>query len=147
MCGLVLDARYNRKFFTEQPSAEFFDQNWVQDCHREFITTMRTDFATIPATLHSPVKVTAKSRRAFTFADPRVMGDHVSSRAREDPMAELQEYLEERRPHPDSNPLDWWKSHAKDYPTLARMARIYLAIPGTASLINHMSIFSTECFP
>lgn len=33
---------------------------------------------------------------------------------------------------PYSNPLEWWKDHAMEYPVLALMARHYLAIPATS---------------
>lgn len=33
----------------------------------------------------------------------------------------------------DVNPLDWWKLHSEIFPNLSRMARDYLAIPGTSA--------------
>ena len=31
----------------------------------------------------------------------------------------------------DKNSLDWWKAKKEEYPTLARLARKYLCVPGT----------------
>jgi hypothetical protein len=31
----------------------------------------------------------------------------------------------------DCNPLEWWKVNASSFPNLKRMARDYLAVPGT----------------
>ena len=34
------------------------------------------------------------------------------------------------------NVLKWWKSHESNYPTLAKMARNYLAIPATSAPVE-----------
>ena len=33
----------------------------------------------------------------------------------------------------DKNSLDWWKAKKEEYPTLARLARKYLCVPGTST--------------
>ena len=33
----------------------------------------------------------------------------------------------------DKNFLDWWKAKKEEYPTLARLARKYLCVPGTST--------------
>ena len=38
------------------------------------------------------------------------------------------DYMLATKPGPHSNPLDWWKLHAKLYPTLAQLAKKYLCI-------------------
>ena len=32
-----------------------------------------------------------------------------------------------------NNPLEWWKKYAKEYPTIAKIAMKYLAIPTTSA--------------
>ena len=46
--------------------------------------------------------------------------------------SELDRYLETDVENDEVAMLLWWKSHAKDYPVLCRIARDYLAIPSTS---------------
>uniref|UniRef100_A0ACD5XVJ0 Uncharacterized protein n=3 Tax=Avena sativa TaxID=4498 RepID=A0ACD5XVJ0_AVESA len=49
------------------------------------------------------------------------------------PMSELDQYLQEPGPcRGEQSVLQWWKEHSLTYPTLARMARDILAIPGSS---------------
>lgn len=43
---------------------------------------------------------------------------------------EISCYLEEPPAAKGTSPLDWWKANQHTYPTLAKMARDYLAVPG-----------------
>lgn len=43
----------------------------------------------------------------------------------------------------DCSPLDFWKAHQSSYPTLARMARAYLAVPA-ASVASEKSFSLAE---
>ncbi|CAB4461245.1 unnamed protein product [Rhizophagus irregularis] len=45
---------------------------------------------------------------------------------------ELEEYLRKPAVNFKTDPLQWWKAHEATYPHLAKMARDYLAIPGTS---------------
>ncbi|CAB5389650.1 unnamed protein product [Rhizophagus irregularis] len=56
------------------------------------------------------------------------MGDDNDS-SNED---ELEEYLRKPAVNFKTDPLQWWKAHEATYPHLAKMARDYLAIPGTS---------------
>ena len=46
---------------------------------------------------------------------------------------ELKRYLLEKKLKSDGDPLLWWKQHKSLYPNLARLARKYLAVQGTAT--------------
>jgi hypothetical protein len=54
-----------------------------------------------------------------------------------DPCRELHAYLtsplEPFPSLPDATVIKWWKDHSVIYPTLARMARDFLAIPGSST--------------
>ena len=54
-----------------------------------------------------------------------------------DPRHELQTYLssswESWRALPEITDFKWWKDHGTVYPTLSRMARDFLAIPGSST--------------
>ena len=55
---------------------------------------------------------------------------------------EVEDYLLATKPDPESNPLDWWKLHAKLYPTLAQLAKKYLCIPAASS--DSKRVFSSS---
>ena len=46
---------------------------------------------------------------------------------------ELERYLLEKKLKSDGDPLLWWKQHKSLYPNLARLARKYLSVQGTAT--------------
>ena len=46
---------------------------------------------------------------------------------------ELESYLSEKKLKGDGDPLLWWNLHKEEYPNLARLARKYLAVQGTAT--------------
>jgi hypothetical protein len=45
---------------------------------------------------------------------------------------ELDSYLAEPNEEETSNPLSWWCSHQSQYPSVAAVAKVYLAIPATS---------------
>lgn len=47
--------------------------------------------------------------------------------------AALEEYLNQPTVSMNTEPLKWWKSNEEQFPNLAKMARDYLAIPGTSA--------------
>lgn len=53
---------------------------------------------------------------------------------------EIEEYFQLPLEADHINPLEWWKLHSNNYPTLARLARDFLAIP--ASTVPSESTFS-----
>ena len=60
----------------------------------------------------------------------------VAVPAQDDPRVQLQNelmmYEQEPTLAPDSSPLAWWKKKCGKYPNLAKMAKIYLAVPGSS---------------
>ncbi|KAJ8385891.1 hypothetical protein AAFF_G00179570 [Aldrovandia affinis] len=46
---------------------------------------------------------------------------------------EVHEYLQLTRIPTMSNPLEWWARNEKQFPRLAKLAQIYLAIPATST--------------
>lgn len=50
-------------------------------------------------------------------------------------LTECERYIDHPTEHIDrkSDPLDWWKLHAMQYPKLAMLARRYLAIPASSA--------------
>ena len=51
---------------------------------------------------------------------------------------ELLNYLKESPITIDYCPLNWWKEHHQEYPHVAKVARAYLAIPGSQSTSERM---------
>lgn len=54
---------------------------------------------------------------------------------------ELDRYYKTKTPHLDQDPLVWWKEYEKTFPTLAHLARMFLAVP--ASQATTERTFST----
>ena len=53
----------------------------------------------------------------------------------------MRKYLEAPSLSLDGDPLDWWRSHESAFPTLAKLAKRYLCIPGTSVAAER--VFST----
>jgi hypothetical protein len=51
---------------------------------------------------------------------------------------ELRRYFIEAPTHPDSDPLDWWRHNGHRFPSVARVAERYLAIPSTGAPVERM---------
>ena len=55
---------------------------------------------------------------------------------------EVEQYSNIVKPDPESNPLDWWKIQAPNYPILAKLAKKYLCICASSSASERL--FSTS---
>ena len=55
---------------------------------------------------------------------------------------EVEHYSNIVRPDPESNPLDWWKIQAPNYPILAKLAKKNLCIRASSSASERL--FSTS---
>jgi len=53
-------------------------------------------------------------------------------------LEEVDEYLKYPIQCSDSSPLGFWKENEKKFPTLAALARFYLAIPATSGSIERL---------
>ena len=86
-----------------------------------------------------PVSSPAKKKKSLgSWLCPSArQGTGASSAARKSPEEKLKEELTTYNLVPlvdgDSDPLDWWRTHERDYPLLASLARKYLCIQATSS--------------
>lgn len=137
---LVLDPRYFPGFFTDEDcyASQIIEKSWVDDAEESLIETM-DEFADSPATQGqppppSPVKRKAKSGFSgkFKFADPAILGrrSEATPSQRRSHRAEWAALKEEPTIGGEEDPWEWWRKNQLRFPTLARMARVYLAIPG-----------------
>ncbi|CAG7667366.1 unnamed protein product, partial [Allacma fusca] len=53
------------------------------------------------------------------------------------PKTELDTYLE-MKISAATDPLDFWRTHQKQFPNLARLAKLYLAIPATSASVERL---------
>lgn len=109
---------------------KYFDATWVSGCHSRLLTTLQRDFATDAARPASPIK-RRDPKYDFILADDDILGPTGSSHARRSVQAEVDSYFAEGRIPGGESPLAWWNANKLRFPTLARMAKVYLAIPGT----------------
>lgn len=138
----MLDPRYFYGFFTKGWAADYiFSRRWVDDCEESFIETL-AQFITSPVDdtqppPPSPVKTRKRGvEREFTFADDALL---TPPSRNTDPLgkAAVEEWKVLRtlpQIRGDGDPWQWWRENEARFPTLARMARIYLAIPGMFTL-------------
>lgn len=135
---IVLDPRYNILFFTTNFGAEAFDQKWVREANAEFEETIKDFSPSSPDVDPPPPPSPVKSRlRRFGPANSRILGERAPRLQpfSNDGLQQYEEYKREERIDGGDNPFAWWRKHESKYPILARMARVYLAIPG-AILLN-----------
>ena len=76
--------------------------------------------------------------------------EQLNSAART-PEARVKEEVEQYnnnivKPDPESNPLDWWKIQAPNYPILAKLAKKYLCICASSSASERLISTSTHRF-
>lgn len=75
---------------------------------------------------HKPKKSKQRNALQFLFNKQRVVEDTTAT-------DEIEAYEAEPLIDTDRNPLLWWKDHEIHYPSLAKLARIYLSIPSTST--------------
>ena len=61
------------------------------------------------------------------------MSEKIFKKRKVETKNEFKEYCSQTCSNEDTEPLTWWKENEKLFPNLARMARDYLAIPGTSA--------------
>src|ERR1700677_4745449 len=72
----------------------------------------------------------------------RLAEDTDDSVSRRELWAYLESALKPFRSLSDSRVIIWWRDHSVIYPTLAKMARNYLAIPASSTVSKHQ--FSSD---
>ena len=98
------------------------------------------------ATKNIQVNTQPKSRKAAIFnSDENSTGYFTSDDERDQ---ELNQYMATSRipyfyvnkdgSESMHNPLDWWRTHANDFPTLAILAKKYLCIPATSAPVERL---------
>lgn len=122
---LALDPRFKTRPFE---TSDVFDVGWASSCARQLQSTLEHHFTDSPPVIPTSATVIANPffNGASAFLGP------TSHSAAETPDLQLRRYIAEPLAPMDCNPLDWWKLNAHRFPALAKMARIYLAIPGAS---------------
>jgi hypothetical protein len=140
----VLDPRYKDQLF-KGLMAKFFETAWVDACAEAMVETLTLDYADpLPDLLMASTSTNgalnvdrslSQHAGGFSFANSSLLGSSKrSSPASEDCAAQLRRYLGEDLLDPQGDILQWWKANEHRFPALARMAKVYLAIPGKCFL-------------
>jgi hypothetical protein len=58
----VLDPHYKHRFFVDAPQDQIFESQWVEGCHKEFLTIFLAEYATPAIGPQSPVKYSNPER-------------------------------------------------------------------------------------
>lgn len=111
-----------------------FDGQWRRGCHESFVEVFNKEYRTkakdssstatttpvLPQTSLQKLQASMNKRTQGSSAGSRTLVDEIALYLQE-PVVDTAEYT----------CLRWWKDHHGRFPALARMARDYLAIPGT----------------
>jgi hypothetical protein len=68
-----------------------------------------------------------------TNSSSSTLFNSIFKKKRIEPYSELEDYLSSSVARFNELPLKWWKQNEKSYPNLSKMAKDYLAIPGTSA--------------
>jgi hypothetical protein len=91
-----------------------------------------------PTTSQEPL---AKKAKLFSFMDSPSQTSQLDHDDAFDMHQELMDFCKAKLLDYNSDPLIWWKSHASEFPKLARMAKTALSIPASSAPVER--IFST----
>lgn len=118
--GTFLDPRY--KDLRAEPTPEEAEK--IRGTIKEKLQTQAAVSADLDVEGSAPVP---SSGLDFLFCGPAEVGGQRTWEA------EYSEYLAEPEIGHNQCPLAWWKSREKRYPTIAQLARRYLAVPATSA--------------
>lgn len=85
--------------------------------------------ANVPEDLHP----TKKKKTLASYFKKAVQGNTHTLRNRESLELELAMYLQAPGPDSEADPLEWWKLHEPNFPSVAQLAKKYLCIPATSA--------------
>ncbi|CAB4375503.1 unnamed protein product [Rhizophagus irregularis] len=116
----ILDPRIKLKYYKQQEWEEEYINKAIKIIKKQYNENYQDD------SFNNDLR--AQKTDLNNFFSLFEMGDDNDS-SNED---ELEEYLRKPAVNFKTDPLQWWKAHEATYPHLAKMARDYLAIPGTS---------------
>jgi len=97
--------------------------------HSEYEDAVRLEVARLQAPQPAPQQLasapTIAQRLASIYAPAQVV-------------TELASYLATQQPPAATRPLEWWRENAHQYPTLATLARQYLAVPASTAEVERL---------
>lgn len=149
----VLDPRVKTSLFTNNP--DLFVESWLKGCFKSFeaslLSTRYNQGADAIASdselsVSAPApKTSTRDRDRTAAALAKVLGDsddnedeQVTPKKKLTAKEELIEYLGEERLAKRHCPLEYWKKKQTRYPSLAAMARDFLAIPGSSVSVERI---------
>lgn len=127
----MLDPRFKRDLF--ETNSELFSEDWVNDCHQSFVDEMNTRYTTTSKEAARPTAPTVLPVNPWLAAIAASVSA-VPTQAANDHNGELERFLVEPHALLTDDPLAWWRLNGPRFPTLSRMARNFLAIPGTFTM-------------
>lgn len=119
---LILDPRHKAETFDLTPWGREVKEESISKLQRTFNLYKKANSTSSP-----PSSANLSSDSTEEGVDfSQLYEKNVSSKN------EIAQYIKEPRAQGKTNILQWWKANEKTYPTLAKMARDYLAIPATS---------------
>ncbi|KAF0354785.1 zinc finger bed domain-containing protein ricesleeper 2-like [Gigaspora margarita] len=123
----IIDPRLKLDYFKDQD----FDEETIEIYQQQIINLWKTKY--MPTQNQNNNQATNKSSGLMAY---------MVKKKRHNDLDELIKFLKEPPSNCDIDILTFWKLHETDYPNLARIARDFLAIPGTSVPVER--IFSNS---
>lgn len=131
----VLDPHFKDRIF-EKLIGSVFQSDWVTLCTSQLWSTLEIEYSDdnvtqCAAAAELSVETTSNP---FVKASETMLGSSARTSVIESSELQLWRYLSEDCAPIMLDPLYWWRANETQFPTVAKMARVFLAIPGMLSM-------------
>ena len=123
---IVLDPRMKLSYYKRQQWGE-----WVEKMEK-IVTSVYESYAQMGE--GSSTNAAATDTATISDAEDDEFDTHMFGKGKRSSGTELDTYLDEPGVPLSTDPLVWWSMHENRFPTLARIARDYLAVPGNTTI-------------
>lgn len=130
----VLDPRFKVSLFRNNP--EYFSDTWVTSCQESMLDRLAEDYPAIDQAVEMGSSLVDVADEFANLMNGVLGSASSTSTPPTSATQELQIYLGE--PVFGGDPLAWWKVNGYRFPSLARLARDVLAIPGSSVSVERV---------
>ncbi|CAB4419542.1 unnamed protein product [Rhizophagus irregularis] len=120
-------------FLASNPYGDMSQYNIFEPIRRAMANYRESDDTHIPS---QPIQASQRHLMNLSAIETRIFFRNLiaSNQTPQPVLNELELYFTSNLPGDEIVPLEWWKNHSMEYPTLSKMAKDYLAIMPTSVL-------------